>query len=140
MKIVLLVLCLTLTACATTPPGKSMERGHYADMLSTAIALSVNPDARELNPLGYALIPLKMMFGSYFEDRPCEEAAYLAKISNTITYGASANNLAVAVSISSAPVVGVLTGFLYWFWLVNYETGLQCSTEGLVDEEKGEEA
>lgn len=135
MRIVLIVLCLTLTACATTPAGKSIERAQYADMLSTGIALAVNPNAREANPLGYALIPIKMMFGSFFERFPCETTVKAARIGNTITYGATANNLAVAASVSSAPFIGVLTGVLYWF-LFDYE-GLQCT--GLTDEEEERE-
>jgi hypothetical protein len=89
-----------------------MERGHYADMASTGVALTANTAARELNPLGWALIPLKASLGILLESGDCIEDAYLAKASNTVTYAASANNLGVAAAIgtTAAPGVGIVTG------------------------------
>lgn len=108
---------LLLTACTTTPQGKSVDRANYADIGSTALALTVQSNASELNPLGYYLLPLKLGMGYGIEqvNYPCEDKAGAVGILNTIFYGAAGNNLMVAAGIGLpyAPLVGVAIGIGY---------------------------
>lgn len=115
MKILTVVLALLLTACTTTPQGKSIDRSNYADLGSTAIALSQG--AAEANPLGAALIPIKLGMGYGIERHwadNCIARAELAQMFNAIYYGATANNLLVATSVSAAPIVGIVAGIAYY--------------------------
>lgn len=125
-RIALVLIFSSLVGCASTPPGKSMERGHYADMASTGIAFAANSATKELNPLGWALIPIKASLSMLLEKKNCPEDAALAKRSNTITYAVSANNLAVAASLSAAPVVGIAAGAAYWLWVAPNHDAIQC--------------
>lgn len=110
---------LLLSACTTTPQGKSLDRANYADMASTAIALTVNDNAAEANPLGYWLIPLKLGFGWAIEQKfeDCQERAYITGKANSIFYGLSGNNLAVAAGVTlpwSLMVGGAVAYWYYW--------------------------
>jgi hypothetical protein len=105
-----------------------MERGHYADMASTGVGFAANSAAKELNPLGWALIPLKASLGVLLESGNCITDSRIARSSNTVTYAASANNLGVAAAIgtTAAPVVGIVTGAAYWFYGSKYHDAIQC--------------
>jgi len=106
-----------LTACTTTPQGKSIDRANYVDLASTAAALANG--ASEANPLGIALIPIKTFMGYGVEKmypNDCLARAQIAAPANSIYYGAAANNLALAASASGvvAPVVGLTVGIAYY--------------------------
>ncbi len=108
-----------LTGCTVTPQGKSVDRANYADMASTALALTVNSGASEANPLGLALIPLKVSMGYVLEKKypdNCFARASGAQVLNSVFYGATVNNLAIAASASGAvPIVlGVAAGVAYY--------------------------
>jgi len=113
---------LFLTACTTTPQGKSLDRSNYADLASTAVALTVNSNAYEANPLGYALIPLKLSMGwaveRVYED--CHNRADFVGMANTVFYGLSANNLAVAAGavLPWSLLIGGAVG--YWYYWHGY--------------------
>jgi len=113
-RIAALIVLLAIAGCTTTNQGKSIDRGQYSDMATTFLALTVTT-ATESNPLGLALIPLKMGIGNYVEgaSRNCEERTQAAKILNTLSYGFSGNNLAVALGASQAPAVGVVVAMIY---------------------------
>ena len=117
MRHLLVCMLVLLVGCGTTPQGKSIDRSNLADLGTTAIALSAG--GVEANPLGLALIPAKLAMGyvvdTTYHDN-CLARQQAATIFNTIYYGVSFNNLAVAVGASSAPIVGLVGGFVYyWF-------------------------
>ena len=106
---------LGLSACTNTNQGKSIDHANYADMGSTAIALSAG--AAEANPIGAVLIPLKLGMGyateKYWAD-DCTERAVIAGAAGSFYYGATVNNLLVAAGSTAAIPVGVMAGLLYF--------------------------
>ena len=117
MRILALALVALLTACTTTPQGDAIARGQVVDLISTGLALTVD-GATEANPLGLALIPLKLSAGwaieTYLEE--CEERSDAAYVLNTLSYAFAANNLAVLAGWSVAPYVGLVGGIAYWLF------------------------
>jgi len=114
-----LILLLLLASCTTTPQGKSIDRANYADMGSTGIALATVEGAAEANPLGIALLPVKLGMGKWVEHKypdDCYKRVDIAKTSNTVFYGATANNTAIMLGLSgpAAPIVGVIGGITYF--------------------------
>jgi len=106
-----------LTGCTVTPQGQSVDRANYVDLASTAAALANG--ASEANPLGLALIPIKTFMGYGVEKmypNDCLARSQIAASTNSIYYGAAANNLVLAASASGAvaPVVGLAVGITYY--------------------------
>ncbi len=88
-----------------------------ADLLSTGIALTIIEDAIESNPLGWYLIPGKLVFTygimPYLNDA---EQILTRKIITPITYGAVVNNVAIIAGASgSVPIIGGLITVVYLF-------------------------
>jgi hypothetical protein len=118
-----LALCLLLTACAAslsgcaqTPQGKSIETAQYADLASTGAAIAQG--ASEANPLGASLIVIKPLLGRYIEttDTTCKDLDTVVRYGNGITYAAVVNNLAVAASLSNPIAFGLVGGAIYAAW------------------------
>lgn len=110
-----LLLLPLIVSCTTTHQGQSVDRANYADIGSTAIALAAG--GSEANPLGFALLPLKLSMGYILEKvKPddCRARAQFTGPANSIFYGAAINNLAVAIGSSIAPVFGIAGGILYY--------------------------
>ena len=110
-----LVPVIFLGACASTPEGQSVDRAQYADLGSTAVALSQG--AVEANPLMPYLLPVKLIAGQLVDDEPCDTRIAVSKSVNSLTWGAVANNLAVAVGSTAAPAIGAIGGLAYLFAL-----------------------
>lgn len=116
---------------AQTPQGAATDRANMHDLLSTAVGLSVQDAATEVNPLGYALIPLKVLLGRYVIDpMPCIKRAQTAGIVNSMFHGLSTNNWAVA--LGALPQVsipaGIVGGIVYYTFRTNFEPGVYtCS-------------
>lgn len=127
MRAIVLTLVLTMVGCASTPDGKRIDRAQIADGVSTAAGLALVDGAVEANPLGLALIPAKAAAGkvveTYVED--CRKRQQWVRGINAPTYGAVANNVAVILGLSSAPLIGVLTAAYYFF---NFEPR-ECANE-----------
>ena len=119
-----------LTGCTVTPQGKSIDRANYADMASTAVALVADSSAVEANPLGLALIPIKMAAGYVVEwkyEDDCYKRAQAAGVLNSFYYGATVNNLAVAASVSGPAwpiVLGIAAGITYHVYRDQLEPGV----------------
>ena len=94
------------------PAITKMAIAHGADLLTTAIALSVVEGAVEGNPLGWTAVALKgvVTFGvvPFLEEG---DQVITSNIISGITYGAVANNTLIIAGASGAvPIVGfVLT-------------------------------
>jgi len=115
---------------AQTPQGRSLDRSNLADMASTVIGLTVNSNATEANPLGLALIPLKVGMGYWIDSKPCTERVEWASVGNSLFYGLTANNLAVAASVSAAPIIGLVAGALYYINRTGIEPGVYTCGPG----------
>ncbi len=117
MRLLTLVLVALLAACTTTPAGEAIDRGQYADMASTLAGLTVE-GAAEANPVGLAVIPVKLFVGYLIETKleKCSDRGDAAYVMNTFAYGFTANNLAVLAGVSAAPYVGLAGGILYWWF------------------------
>ena len=121
-----IAMLVLLSGCTTTPQGKSIDRSNYVDLGSTAVALASNSNVVEANPLGLALIPLKMSMGYMIEKKygdNCADMSFMAGGLNSVFYGAAANNLLLAASASGvvAPVVGVAVGIGYYVFREDIE-------------------
>ena len=108
-----------LTGCTVTPQGQSVDRANYADMASTAMALVSDSGASEANPLGLALIPIKLSMGYVLEKSypdNCYTRATGTRVLNSVFYGATANNLAIVATASGVvPVaLGIAAGIAYY--------------------------
>jgi len=113
----ILVLSLILVSCTTTKQGKSIDRANYIDMGTTGIGLAGG--ASEANPLGLAILPIKVSMGKITErvyPDDCYQRAQVAAATNTVVYGASANNFAIVAGLSgpAAPIVGIIGGITYY--------------------------
>lgn len=123
-----------LRLLAKTPQGASVDRSNLHDLLSTAVGLSVQEGAREVNGLGWALIPIKAAMGRYLIDpMPCVQRANVSGILNTAFHGLAMNNWAVALGATpqvSIPV-GIVGGTIYYAFRTSIEPGVYtCGKEG----------
>jgi len=126
MKLLILTLALLLSACATTPQGKSVEAYQYADIGTTAIALSAIDGASEANPLAIYMLPLKLYAGKYVDSLPCQKAKDAAKLLNGVTGIAIANNVLVMIGVANPLPLGLIIGGLAWY----FDNGSECSDNG----------
>jgi hypothetical protein len=121
IKATVLTVALLMGGCAVTPEGQSVDKAQMADVLSTSVALATG--ASEANPLGLALVPLKVMVGPVVDKYPCYTRRQAEQAINSVTWGAVANNLVVAAGASFGPVAGVAVGITYW---LTYEREERC--------------
>lgn len=126
--IVALALCLSTTTVMAQEQGSDwsydpyapamieMTVAHIADLASTAITLAVVDTAVEANPLGWYLIPAKIAFTYGLVPLfPIEDQVDVGHIASSVTWGATANNLAILVGATgSIPIVGMVltSGYL----------------------------
>lgn len=111
------ILCGLLSACSGTK--ESTYAAHGADLLSTGVALGLG--AVELNPLGVGLIPAKIIVTEYISTLPEDEQPEKYDQVSSVTWGATANNLCVAVSLATGGgfmplciATGIATGYAYY--------------------------
>lgn len=112
--LLVLFVALFLGACATTQQGQSVERFQYADITTTAIALT-NSNVSEANPLGLYLLPIKVLAGKLVDKLPCEDRRSVASGINGVTGMAVANNLLVIAGVSNPLLFGILIGSGVWY-------------------------
>ncbi len=143
-KVVTIAASITVLAgCATSPQGKALQGGQYADMGSTVAALTLNDLAQEANPLALPALPIKFLFG-WGIDRwtgTCAYRARLTKSLNTPMAIATVNNTAIALGAAGAVAIplGVAAGVAWYMYSDKMFPGLhQCTpkrpTEGFLDE------
>lgn len=106
MKAALLTLALL---CGT---AHAQHDAIAADAVSTVGALSSG--ATELNPLGWATGPLRLVMLEYAKTLPPSESVQVRHSVRAGGYGAAANNVAVMVGIQGAPVIGIFVGIGIW--------------------------
>jgi len=123
-KSCIIALALLLTACATTPQGKSVEAYQYADIGTTALGLQGG--AAEGNPLAIYMLPLKLYAGKYVDSLPCQKAKDAAKVLNGVTGIAIANNVLVMIGVANPLPLGLIIGSLAWY----FDNGSECSDNG----------
>lgn len=108
---------LVSLAVATNAQAGEVEAygGIAADAASTALALSA-PGIVEMNPLGWATVPLRIMAVEYAKSLPEEEGKPMMQTITAAGWGAAANNLLVLAGASSvaAPIVGIAVGYALW--------------------------
>lgn len=113
----LLVAALLLAGCATGT-RESAYVAHGADLASTGAALAQG--AIELNPLGVALIPAKVITTEYIGTLPEDQQPAAYDLMSSVMWGATANNLCVAAGMATGGAlmplciaIGLATGITY---------------------------
>lgn len=137
-KLSILVMIVLLTGCATTDQGKSVERAQWADIGSTAWALTQD-GLTEGNPLGAAVLPVKLGLGWYTEHyiKSCKKRAEFARKANSVTYGFTANNLLRIAGIGDAALAGgLITGIVYWIYYKSLEPNAFTCNEDVYEVEQ----
>ena len=91
----LLAFCLTVHA----GPAEQAQQSAAADVVTTGVGLALG--AAEANPLGLALIPLKLIVLDYAAGLPDGEKQTVQSAVGSLWLGAAANNICVIFSILS---------------------------------------
>ena len=91
----LLAFCLTVHA----GPAEQAQQSAAADVVTTGVGLSLG--AAETNPLGLALIPLKLIALDYAAGLPDGEKQTVQSAVGSFWLGAAANNICVIFSLLS---------------------------------------
>ena len=106
----LLAFCLTVHA----GPAEQAQQSAAADVVTTGVGLSLG--AAEANPLGLALIPLKLIALDYAAGLPDGEKQTTQHALNALWTGTASNNLCIIAMLVTggmlAPVcvaIGVVT-------------------------------
>ena len=102
MKLAALAMCLI---CGTSQAQTQAYSGIAADGVSTAIGLARG--AVELNPLGWATIPLRIGMVEYAKTLPREQGQPIIDATAAIGWGAALSNIV-------APGVGLMVGLILW--------------------------
>jgi len=120
---------------ASTAQGSAIDRSNVHDLLSTGVALTANTGATEANPLGLALLPLKIGMG-WLVDRSldeCYDRVKVASLANPLFNGAAVNNWVIALGGTSSVALplGVLGGVLFYVFRTSVEPGVYtCPPKG----------
>lgn len=113
------LLAIALTGCAGSPELKDRAvGGQVADVASTAVALSL-PGVVEANPLGLAVLPLKVAAFAWAENQPPEVTIDVHRGLSAFGWGAAASNLctaSVAASGGSTAIPCLVLGFAVGRW------------------------
>jgi hypothetical protein len=117
--------------------------GIAADAVSTGFALAA-PGVTEMNPLGWATIPIRIAMVQYAKSLPEEEGRPMMQSITAAGWGAAANNLLVLAGASTiaAPVLGLAVTYALWkkgepereFWAIcaaqkKVSPGLKCNID-----------
>ena len=95
MVALLLAFCLTVHA----GPAEQAQQSAAADVVTTGVGLALG--AAEANPLGLALIPLKLIALDYAGRLPDGEKQTVQSAVGSFWLGAAANNICVIFSLLS---------------------------------------
>jgi hypothetical protein len=94
--------------------AKEAYGGLAADAISTAVGLSL-PGVVEMNPLGWAALPLRILAIEHAKTLPREQAQPILDGTKAAGWGAAANNLLVLAGAGpAAPLVGLAVGIAIW--------------------------
>jgi hypothetical protein len=111
----LAVATLAIAAASIVHAGEEQAyTGVAADAATTGAALAT-PGIAEMNPLGWATVPLRVAAIQYAKTLPREEGQPVMDAVSASGWGAAANNLLVLAGASAAaPVVGLAIGYAVW--------------------------
>jgi len=140
MKHVFAAGLLTLVAATALAGEQDAYSGVAADAASTAASLSA-PGIAEVNPLGWATIPVRLAVVEHAKTLPRDQGQPVVDAVSASGWGAAANNLLVLVGAgAAAPLIGVVVGYAVWksggtereFWRVcavykQLDPPVQCS-------------
>jgi hypothetical protein len=107
---------ITLAAASTAHAGETEAyTGIAADAVSTGVALSAS-GVVEMNPLGWATIPIRLAMVQYAKSLPEEEGQPMMQSISAAGWGAAANNLLIlaGASTAAAPVLGLAVTYAMW--------------------------
>jgi len=96
---IIVALLLTLCLTARADPAGQAQHAAAADVATTGVGLALG--AAEANPLGLALIPLKLVALDYAAGLPDGEKQTVQSAVGSFWLGAAANNICVIFSILS---------------------------------------
>ena len=115
MKKQLVTAALSFAIASSTAAGESPAYGGIAaDAITTGIALSV-PGIVEMNPLGWATVPIRLAVMEHAKRLPREEGQPIMDAISAGGWGAAVNNLLVLAGTgAAAPVVGLAVGYAVW--------------------------
>lgn len=105
-------LSMALTAQASE---KEAIVSHGADLATTAVALDL-PNVVEGNPLGIALIPMKVLMYYEIKKLPEEQQERGWNLMSAFGWGATANNVCIITTLNPACfVAGFAAGMYRWY-------------------------
>jgi hypothetical protein len=88
--------------------------GVAADAASTAAAFSA-PGIGEVNPLGWATVPVRLAVVEHAKTLRREEGQPIIDAVSASSWGAAANNLMVLAGAgAAAPIIGVVVSYAVW--------------------------
>lgn len=103
---------LSLACLTTQATERTAVAAHVADVVTTGAGLSLG--AAEANPLGLALLGVKLATYQHIKAQPAEEQPHLWGVFGAFGWAAAANNLCVIASGGACLAVGALAGLLQW--------------------------
>ncbi len=113
MRALTLALALFAGAVHAQAEPRMAVDGVVADALTTWAGLGAG--AAELNPLGYATVPLRIGVVIYARKLPREEGLPIIHGITAVSWGAAASNLGVVLGAgTAAPVVALMVGVGIW--------------------------
>lgn len=108
----LLVLCLVIWSQAPKAGERDAVAAQVADVATTGAGLSIG--AAEANPLGLALLGVKLAAYQHIKAQPADEQPRLWGMFGAFGWGAAVNNLCVIASGGACWVVGAVAGLFQW--------------------------
>jgi hypothetical protein len=103
---------IILAIALLSAPLHAQHAALAADAATTAAALSAG--AVELNPIGWAAVPIRLGLIEAAKSLPDEERVPVYHMMNASGYGAAANNIGVFMGLQGAPVFGLMVGIGIW--------------------------
>jgi hypothetical protein len=120
-RMLMALLLVALAGCSTTDTlrGRAVS-AQLADVGSTALALA-QPGVYEMNPLGAAVLPIKVGVVLWAETKPPDERIFTHRLLSAYGWGAAVSNICTAGVAASAGatalpclVLGIAVG--WWDW------------------------
>ena len=108
----LFVLCLVIWSQAPKAGEHDAVAEQVADVATTGAGLSIG--AAEANPLGLALLGVKLAAYQHIKAQPPEEQPSLWGMFGAFGWGAAVNNLCVIASGGLCAVLGAAAGLFQW--------------------------
>lgn len=110
-KALLAALAFAVSGCAS-----QAQVSVAADAATTAVTLSTVSGAVELNPLGFATVPIRLAVIEHAKKQKTEEAVPILHAVSAASWGAAANNLfVIGGATGAAPLaLGIAIAAILW--------------------------